>query len=1228
MTSSEDTNTQMDPGASIEPLTRENVILGSEAPISTSNIKNEIEGIKAPSEAAIDEIADNSECESSKQEGRADDTYEKESAVSHDVDRKRSSDNDTSDDEQWSLYSYNSSVDSDVAFRRMRQHRHHVKITEGRIRKLEKRLTLVENKPPKPISPPPGPIYHVSIPIMRFLNWYEFKDLRNNLMGTSKSPRPAIEVLIGPPVLFHEQQKPRGFITKDESYFSRSEESILPFETIPERIRINSRQLLIFLRRTIGGAFLNFALGSSVVVLRPYKPLIYHESELRDAKDKLEAKLAIPHDSSDAVSAARVKSEDSGNVDQDHNSSSTNEGLPESETPGQKPEAIRRFPFHSFEDTDTMEVLLDLTCLLKFLDALKPAIKSLQEPTLTPEFDPLIPPNIKFRPKVDYHNLWYLFTPGDYVFAQTGQRVLRILQVTGGRSFLSTESDTTDVGSPSAQKERLFTIDCYYIDFDGTRFGTVTRRFLIAPFEGARDIESLTVYPAAFKEDSEKLLQDMTEVGERFIDSTKLRHMHFDGRTEVFTPTGSKLDGKLHPEDVDSQVIVDFDRTFQFNSSWTPRFETPIYLEPAIRETLEMTRDSERRQHNIVYFEFSPEIERLPWTTRPGHPSGHCVLPDCCENEYILPDSSWDRQRMDDVVIGDPILRNIDSSRTDLKPSRGDYKLCPSRVFGFILRSRKWASLPLAHLRPVSKISGGFDGLELPGNHKEIVQGLVETHFKNKEIEQKSVKDDRGFGFDLVKSKGKGLIILLHGAPGVGKTSTAECVAEANGRPLFPITCGDLGLQPMEVEANLDFNFQLAQSWGCVLLLDEADVFLAQRTQTDIERNALVSIFLRSLEYYSGILFLTTNRVGTIDEAFRSRIHMSLLYPILTEDQTIKIWRRNIIRAREVNPGLWIDENEVLSYAIDLYKKQIMKRGIGWNGRQLRNAFQTAVALADYDHVQTSTDPNNQTFPRLSTKWFDTVATASWEFEEYLESALMLSAHEYARAKSFRADDYGRENLVMAPSAAAASWQSLSGIGRQSMQTVPLFGGTNNQQPQNLAPYQQNLPFQQNSGAGMGLMGGVGLGTVPQSNNSIFNQPYGSQTPQQPQVQLPNNFQQPVQQGYNHFQNQNPTDPTFGTTQQQFLNPQVLNPSATANQYTLPPFGQIPGATQQGQQQQFQNPAAGSFANTAGQAPQQQQQQQFQNLVSNPASLGGFNVGVQSTENQQHGTSGASNTGS
>ena len=107
------------------------------------------------------------------------------------------------------------------------------------------------------------------------------------------------------------------------------------------------------------------------------------------------------------------------------------------------------------------------------------------------------------------------------------------------------------------------------------------------------------------------------------------------------------------------------------------------------------------------------------------------------------------------------------------------------------------------------------------------------------------------------------------GVPGVGKTSTAECVAAQTKRPLFPITCGDIGTTAEEVEKRLEEYFDLAHKWGCVLLLDEADVYLATREKGgDLQRNSLVSgmisprrfvmaqlmslVFLRVLEYYSG----------------------------------------------------------------------------------------------------------------------------------------------------------------------------------------------------------------------------------------------------------------------------------------------------------------------------------------------------------------------------------------
>ena len=76
---------------------------------------------------------------------------------------------------------------------------------------------------------------------------------------------------------------------------------------------------------------------------------------------------------------------------------------------------------------------------------------------------------------------------------------------------------------------------------------------------------------------------------------------------------------------------------------------------------------------------------------------------------------------------------------------------------------------------------------------------------------------------------GKGLIILLHGEPGVRKTSTAECVARLTRRPLFPITCGDLGESAANVEENLEKNFQMAHKWGSVLLLDEAEYVVVKK---------------------------------------------------------------------------------------------------------------------------------------------------------------------------------------------------------------------------------------------------------------------------------------------------------------------------------------------------------------------------------------------------------------
>ncbi|MDR0934526.1 MAG: ATP-binding protein [Burkholderiaceae bacterium] len=143
---------------------------------------------------------------------------------------------------------------------------------------------------------------------------------------------------------------------------------------------------------------------------------------------------------------------------------------------------------------------------------------------------------------------------------------------------------------------------------------------------------------------------------------------------------------------------------------------------------------------------------------------------------------------------------------------------------------------------------------------------------------------------DIVAGKSGGTTILCKGAPGLGKTLTAEVYSEVVGRPLYRVHSGQLGVDSAAVEASLDKILKRAQRWGAVMLIDEADVYIRQRAN-DIDHNAVVAAFLRTLEYFHGLLFLTTNRVDDVDDAIASRCIATIIYePPRTEDAR-RIWK-------------------------------------------------------------------------------------------------------------------------------------------------------------------------------------------------------------------------------------------------------------------------------------------------------------------------------------------------
>lgn len=143
---------------------------------------------------------------------------------------------------------------------------------------------------------------------------------------------------------------------------------------------------------------------------------------------------------------------------------------------------------------------------------------------------------------------------------------------------------------------------------------------------------------------------------------------------------------------------------------------------------------------------------------------------------------------------------------------------------------------------------------------------------------------------DIVAGKSGGTTVLCAGPAGVGKTLTAEVYAEIIKRPLYRVHSGQLGLNVAEMETALKDVLTRAQRWGAVMLIDEADVYIRRR-DNNMAANAVVGVFLRVLEYFNGLLFLTTNRVDDIDEAIVSRCIAMIKFspPDLLARQ--KIWR-------------------------------------------------------------------------------------------------------------------------------------------------------------------------------------------------------------------------------------------------------------------------------------------------------------------------------------------------
>ncbi|KUL86704.1 hypothetical protein ZTR_03098 [Talaromyces verruculosus] len=363
--------------------------------------------------------------------------------------------------------------------------------------------------------------------------------------------------------------------------------------------------------------------------------------------------------------------------------------------------------------------------------------------------------------------------------------------------------------------ERTFST-LYCLDHDGETFRTLWKTVKFESFPGEREIISLDCFSLKFHPRCDEILEQQIKRGRAFskLAQPGVSHLYYSGWnlvTSVAEQEESQIDELEH---IESEAFIDIREAERHVPEW------------ANRDMPEITsfEGGFRTEQNT--------IKHTIWVLKELVQGIQCL--GVADHELILENPIYFK-KVAEYNQKNPHIRK--DGRFSKEWTDEDYALLPRRICGYVLHERKFARPDVESFQPKRTAEVTLDDIQIKDGHKKIIRSSVSSHFLRtiQSKENSQVHDP-----DIIRGKGRGLVIL-HGAPGVGKTATAEAVALEFKKSLFPITCGDLGITPKEVEKTLKDIVRYAHLWDCILLLDEADVFLTQRDRVNMERNALVS---------------------------------------------------------------------------------------------------------------------------------------------------------------------------------------------------------------------------------------------------------------------------------------------------------------------------------------------------------------------------------------------------
>ncbi|KAJ3467742.1 hypothetical protein MRS44_005306 [Fusarium solani] len=591
----------------------------------------------------------------------------------------------------------------------------------------------------------------------------------------------------------------------------------------------------------------------------------------------------------------------------------------------------------------------------------------LAAPPVQDVWDSIVRPELRLygSGRASYDFLWLLFKPGDIVFLQASGNVNKLA------GFVVQSITHISHNKAESPLVRPHPTDCWKLDlwnlaYDNGRLRRRARPVRLNRFYGVRAISDLAAFPTKFAPDQRGLRSQLIERGKRYyrIVCDQQSYMRYNG-----------------------PVISD--KPYDVSGFDTNR----AHYDPECVGEKANTHFLSQYQGDIIVDHQSYMLEAMD------------------SPKMVVPDVSGEEPQ---DLHGEPLFSKFNdmecSAANELDPAH--YLLLPAYVLGFAVGKREWAIFDMSFVEDLVIDSNPMKYLIMSPEKQEMIEAVAGSPRKGTALKPWTTD----WSADFIEGKGRGQVIFLHGSPGTGKTMTVELIAKKTRRPLLSLSVADLGTEEVKMEKRLMKWLSRAAIWGAIVLIDEAEVYMEQREPGQTGRNALVTAFLRSMEYFPGLLFLTSNGIGLFDEAVMSRIHLAVQYERPTDAERTEIWRKLFDKLEQDQESGFGSTSQkdgstikptiiVRSTARDVVlSKEQYATNLKLNGRDIRNLLLSAISLARHRGLKEVVDGNPLTRIEVTAKDLETVLKNKEQFNDHYKEATGCYPDEMAAQKYFRGE--------------------------------------------------------------------------------------------------------------------------------------------------------------------------------------------------------------------------------